>query len=310
MNNNDHLDLFSGIGGFALAARWAGFTTVAFSEIEPACCEILRRQFPGIPNHGDIRRLSGKQFQGVSLVTGGFPCQPFSVAGKRQGKEDDRHLWPEMLRIISEAKPAWVVGENVAGIVAMELDTVLSDLEGIGYECQPIVIPACAVDARHRRDRVWILANSRYRRTGREGEQRSSIGCEVGECSEDVAHSNNGHDSRLRYNSKCGGETEYWKDTGALIGNGIGSADVEFANGEGREHSKESDAGEWQYSEGERDNPTPAGPSRWEPEPAVGRVVARLPNRAHRLRGLGNSIVPQVAYEILAVIAGLAKESQ
>lgn len=157
-----HLDLFSGIGGFALAAGWAGFRTIGFSEINPYASQVLKRHWPNVKNYGDIKNIKGSDLPAIDLITGGFPCQPFSVAGKRRGKEDDRHLWPEMLRVIQECKPTWVLGENVAGIVNMELESVLSDLEGLGYEVQPVIIPACAVDScPHRRDRVWIIAHSK-----------------------------------------------------------------------------------------------------------------------------------------------------
>src|SRR5262249_32088923 len=112
------------------------------------------------PITSDIRDLDGRDFYGVTIITGGFPCQPFSCAGKRRGKEDDRHLWPEMLRVIKEVRPAWMLGENVAGIINMELDSVLSDLENAGYATRTLAIPACAVDAKHRRMRVWIVAHS------------------------------------------------------------------------------------------------------------------------------------------------------
>ena len=154
-----HLDLFSGIGGFALAARLAGFRTVAFCEIDKYCQKVLAKNFgaedvadaekredwrlqqsqfwsntgTGSPIFSDIFDFDGTAYRGVSLITGGFPCQPFSVAGKRGGAADDRAIWPQMFRVISEARPAWVLAENVPGIIAMELDNVLSDLEGIGY---------------------------------------------------------------------------------------------------------------------------------------------------------------------------------
>jgi len=157
----NHLDLFSGIGGFALAAKWAGFTTVAFSEVDKYACRVLNKNFPGVPNLGDITRSGEWPDMGpIGILTGGFPCQPFSCAGKRRGASDDRFLWPAMLGVVQRYKPTWIIGENVPGIIPMELDRVLSGLEGLEYTCQTLVIPACAVDARHRRDRVWVMARN------------------------------------------------------------------------------------------------------------------------------------------------------
>ncbi|MBT7941731.1 MAG: DNA (cytosine-5-)-methyltransferase [Alphaproteobacteria bacterium] len=154
------LDLFSGIGGFSLGLERAGMTTVAFCEVDPWCRKILAKHWPDVPCFDDVRTLKGDDVGSVQLICGGFPCQPFSQAGLRRGAEDDRHLWPEMFRIIKDIRPRWVIGENVAGHISMGLDDVLSDLEGEGYTCWPIVIPACAVDAPHRRDRVWIVADA------------------------------------------------------------------------------------------------------------------------------------------------------
>jgi DNA (cytosine-5)-methyltransferase 1 len=139
-----HLDLFSGIGGFALAARWAGIETIAFCEIKEFPRKVLEKNFPGIPIHNDMRELDGKQYEGIDLITGGYPCQPFSTAGKRKGSDDQRHLWSEMFRVIKQAKPTWVVCENVAGHISMGLDEVLVDMENEGYTGQAFVIPACA----------------------------------------------------------------------------------------------------------------------------------------------------------------------
>jgi len=155
-----HLDLFSGIGGFALAAQWAGIETVAFCEIEEFPRKVLAKNFPGVPIHHDIRDLDGGEYAGIDLITGGYPCQPFSVAGNRRGSRDPRHLWPEMLRVIKQARPAWVVAENVKGHVTLGLDTVLDDLESEGYTAGATLLPACAIGAVHQRERVFVLANA------------------------------------------------------------------------------------------------------------------------------------------------------
>lgn len=167
MTHRTHLDLFSGIGGFALACRWAGVETVGFAEIDDYASRVLAKNFPGVPNYGDVRNVPGSA--AAWLVTGGFPCQPFSVAGKQGGASDDRYLWPEMARVIERTGPTWVLAENVPGIIGMELDTMLSDLERIGYTAWPVVVPACAVGAVHRRDRVWIIANANGKLSTSEG---------------------------------------------------------------------------------------------------------------------------------------------
>ncbi len=158
MNERRHLDLFSGIGGFALAAERAGWKTIGFAETDKFCSRVLARHWPTVKNYGDVRNVRNVR---ADLVTGGFPCQPFSLAaGQRRGKDDNRYLWPEMLRVVKESQPTWVLAENVPGIIDLALDQVLSDLETIGYETGTLVIPACAVGAPHRRDRVWIVAHS------------------------------------------------------------------------------------------------------------------------------------------------------
>jgi DNA-cytosine methyltransferase len=156
----DHVDLFSGIGGFSLGLERAGFKTVVFCEQDKFCHKVLNKNFPGVPIEPDIKTFDGTKYAGAFILTGGFPCQPFSCAGKRKGAEDDRALWPEMFRVIQEVRPRWIIGENVAGFIGMGLDSCISDLEREGYAVQAFIIPACAVNAPHRRDRVWIVGHS------------------------------------------------------------------------------------------------------------------------------------------------------
>ena len=160
------LDLFSGIGGFSLGLHsTGGFETTKFVEFEPFCQKILSKNFPNIPIEGDIRNVKGQEFE-ADVVVGGFPCQPYSVAGKQKGTNDNRYLWPEMFRLIKEVKPEFVIGENVQGIVniqdGMVLRQVLNDLEGEGFEVQCFLIPASGIGAWHQRYRTWIIGHSKH----------------------------------------------------------------------------------------------------------------------------------------------------
>jgi len=287
-----HLDLFSGIGGFALAAGWAGFETVGFCDNEPYAQAVLKKHWPDVPIHGDIKALDGTAYRGVTLLTGGFPCQPFSNAGKRRGKDDDRYLWPQMLRVIQEARPAWIIGENVAGIVNLALDRVCTDLEAEGYEVEPIIIPACAVEAPHRRDRVWIVGHSKL-----DGLTASKTSGGLFDQSE---------------------EQERKKQERELAGTNSASADVADTLCYGREGLRQQMGDSWKNVEGRQDTEIYGIPS-FTRDPAneqsdsqsfVGRVAHGIPNRVHRLKGLGNAIVPQVAYQIIKGIAKLVKEKR
>jgi DNA (cytosine-5)-methyltransferase 1 len=154
------LSLFAGIGGFDLGLERAEMRCVGQVEIDKKCQLVLAKHWPDVKRMGDIRDVKGDEFGTVDLVCGGFPCQPFSTAGKRKGEADNRFLWPEMVRVIAAIRPTWVIGENVAGIVSMALDKVHFDLDSIRYTVQSFIIPACAIGAHHRRDRVWIIAHS------------------------------------------------------------------------------------------------------------------------------------------------------
>lgn len=296
-----HLSLFSGIGGLDLAAEMAGFTTVGQCEWADYPTKVLEKHWPDVPRWRDIRTLTGGSFyertglRTVDVVSGGFPCQPFSVAGKRRGKEDDRYLWPEMLRVIQEIRPAWVVGENVAGIVSMALDTVLSDLEGIGYTCQTFIIPACAVDAPHRRDRCAIIA---YRdgaglQTQRAKQQTAGL---AGVCEGDVLP--NAYDVRRDMRGP-GGEGVY-RDAPRNEVNPSGKAVCDPTSQRLQDRRQKTVCRP-------QEEPEPQRPDWWPAEPNVGRMVNGLPHRVDRIRCLGNAVVPQQFYPIFQAIADVER---
>jgi len=181
------LDICSGIGGFSLGLEsTGGFDTVAFCEFDDFCRKVLNKHWPDVPIYKDLKEIGNEPeriIQDFDLICGGIPCQPFSVAGKKKGKEDDRHLWPYMYEIIKHKKPTWVIVENVGGFVNVALDDVCLDLEAQGYATQSFIIPACSVEAPHRRDRIWILGKNlenpgRALRQGRieQGENADEVG--------------------------------------------------------------------------------------------------------------------------------------
>lgn len=315
-----HLDLCSGIGGFALAARWAGIETVGFCEIEDYPRRVLAKNFPGVPIHRDIYDLDGNNYESVELITAGYPCQPFSFAGKRRGAEDDRHIWPEVLRIVTEARPAWTLFENVFGHVSMGLDEVLSDLEAEGYATRTFVVPACAVDAPHRRDRVWIVANaiSNGKRPYARARSRAKKECEELQCQNGETLPSNAesvcavvaHARHTRIHQRGGdcNASQGRRDQGGVYGDdsrgerkkeGALLADAGSNERRGRAEKplpRQSDLS--QQSQRGSENSTP----RWAIEPSVGRVAHGIPKRVDRIRGLGNAIVPQVAYQFMRLI--------
>jgi len=161
------LDLCAGIGGFSLGLERAGMTCAGQVEIDPFCIKVLEKHWPHVPRWKDVKNEHEyDEYPAVDLVCGGYPCQPFSHAGKRRGAEDDRPLWPYVFKVVQRLRPTWCLFENVAGHVTLGLDEVLADLESENYSCQPLIIPACSVDAPHIRKRVWILAHTNSPRLG------------------------------------------------------------------------------------------------------------------------------------------------
>ena len=244
MKRLTHLSLFSGIGGLDLAAGWAGIQTVAQCEWAEYPTKVLEKRWPDVPRWKDIRTLTGESFyertgrRTVDIISGGFPCQPFSTAGKQRGKEDDRYLWPEMVRVIKELRPTWIVGENVAGIVRMALPDILSELEACGYRTRTFLVPACAVGARHRRYRVAIVGYSEHngsspaavaRGTQKTGGGKQEGKKETGE-SEGTGKSRNYEDVANTYAERELQSAGNKQD----IGNGIGISCKTLANAEGQ----------------------------------------------------------------------------
>lgn len=309
------LDLFSGIGGFSLGLERAGMRTVAFCEIDPYCRAVLRKHWPDVPIFEDVCTLRGEDVGPVDVVCGGFPCQPWSTAGKRGGEADDRDLWPEMRRVIETCGPRWVLGENVPGLDDpryMGLDRVLSDLEALGYAAGTAEIPACAVDAPHKRMRLWIVAHrERPRLEGYTGHEQGSNepgrinsdahGSTGGLCRAVAHYPQHGRGSGRQGRSDSGGAREPEQPLQALAHaareqpHGAGSAGPRRRAESPDRRSPLADADGGPLGR-------PAKPRSecgfWLPEPGVGRVAHGIPNRVDRLRALGNAVVPQVVEEI------------
>lgn len=318
------LDLFSGIGGFSLGLeRTGGFETVAFCEIEEFPRRVLRKHWPEVPQFEDVRKLRGEDVGAIDVICGGYPCQPFSTAGKRRGQKDDRHLWPEFSRLVAELRPSWVIGENVAGHISMGLDDVLSDLEGQGYACRPFVIPACALGAHHRRDRTWVIAHSNNVLHEGELDVGANCGAASGGQGEDKFKGASSYRERVRTEPGAGREdvADSKGDGRALCGAGDKRRNPDKESEQlisaepGREsprrgagavaNAKRQRCGQMVSSvtSGQKGKEAassaqysgfPRGWEGWLAEPRVGRVADGVPRRVDRLKALGNAVVPQI----------------
>jgi DNA (cytosine-5)-methyltransferase 1 len=271
-----HLSLFSGIGGLDLAAEWAGFTTVGQCEMSDYPTAVLEKHWPDVPRWRDIRTLTKEGFyertgglRTVDVISGGFPCQPFSVAGKQRGKEDERFLWPEMLRVIRELRPHCVVGENVPGIIKIAARQVVEDLEREGYNAIVFNFEAAAVGAWHRRSRFFFVGIAEGRLTSDAEIERSE-----GQPSARTAE----QDEK---------PWEMQPDAVYSIGTAI--------------HN--TVCGRFDRDARRRESPELADGRQWAAEPGVGRVANGLPCRVERIRAIGNAVVPQQAYPIFRALA-------
>ena len=355
-----HLDLFSGIGGFSLGMEaTGGFETVAFCEIEEFPRKVLQKHWPHVKKYKDIKELTYDKIKEdglgpIDIITCGYPCQPFSNAGKKQGEKDPRHLWPDCFRLIKECRPSWVCGENVSGHIKLGLDSVLSDLESEGYRTRTFSISASSVGANHKRERVWILAYSernddQQKIKGVDGEKKKISGEHRQEDSDTrkpggtsaVRETSDKHveDTRrsLRQGSEFQGknENETEKENANLTERSSEASRSDVADAlkrnveAGRERQREVREGHQEEgipSDASSGSETVADPERvyvqgqydgqgekqswgegwWAVEPKLGRVGYGIPDRVHRLKALGNSLIPAIPYYLgLAILESM-----
>lgn len=317
-----HASLFSGLGGFDLAAQWLGWSNIFHSEIDPFCNKILNYHFPNSISYGNIKETSFIKHRGeVDILTGGFPCQPFSVAGKRNGTDDSRYLWPEMLRAIQEIRPRWIVAENVRGLLTwnegLVFDTVCSDMENEGYEVLPFLLPACGVNAPHRRERIWIIAYLQI-----EYDRRSTLK-QTKRQKQQFGESSN---QNIITNTKCFRRYKIFKEVKSKQPNGIKPYSFGFQQSFTYSKSKQSKRMQFEQCEAckQKQGKSGGGNSQscskreleyWRKFPTQSPICSRNDGlsslldgitfskwRSESVKGYGNAIVPQVALQIFKAI--------
>ena len=298
-----HGSLFSGIGGFDLAAEWMGWENVFHCEYDPFCQKVLKHHFPNSKLYEDIKTFDASNYSGrIDILTGGFPCQPFSNAGLRKGTEDDRHLWPQMLRIIKEISPRYIMGENVSGLLnwsgGLVFEEVCADLETEGYEVTPFILPAAGKNAPHRRDRIWFVAYRNEPSTGTDvrgmsgaseeirGRKKSFVSGSL--CSSRYAtNANECRSSQQKKSGKGKRKTENFKEPGERINYS------ELNN----EYFRFSRVSNWKNFPTQ---PPLCGGNDGLPKELDGITFSKW--RKESIKAYGNAIVPQVAHEIFKAI--------
>ena len=319
-----HLDLFSGIGGFSLGLEATGaFETVAFCDYDQYCQKVLRKHWPWVTIYDDVKELNSERLSAnghteVDIITGGYPCHPFSIAGRQKGEQDPRHVWPEMFRLVKELRPTWVIGENVSGHIKLGLDTVLENLESEGYATRAFSISASSIGSNHQRERVWIIANTNelgwdnwiYNREERQVSNDKERNIEESESERDRRI------NRIRQTSEAMEDTRRTQWPWSFFQDQDEDETREgYANQFERSSSApESDVADTKVSdtdserlarrrsecelrEGQEEGEI--GWSQWwQSEPNVGRVANGVPKRVDRLKSLGNSLVPMIPYYI------------
>ncbi len=298
--------LFSGIGGLDLGLERAGFKCQWQSEINPYASRVLKKHWPDTPNLGDINDIDWRTVPTVDLICGGYPCQPFSYAGNRNGTNDPRHLWPRFADAIRVLRPRFALLENVTGHLSLGFGDVQTDLASIGYDTQWDCIPAAALGAPHLRDRIFVIATRNDGMdTDGDSEPNGTINAPTQPWPTPMANTNNPRSGTQRLGDQRERSSSDQIRAWPRLGVGFSGSSQIMENTNGKRFQQRESAG---FTNESIINSRAIDARRriWEPEPRVGRVADGIPHRLDRLRGLGNAVVPQVAEHIGNIIKAMA----